>query len=181
MGELLADLFISLDGFAGGEDFGPYFGYGGPELDAWVQEHLDAPQQVVLGRKTYEALASLSAGSDSVSTGLTALPKLVVSNTLEEPLAWANSRVLRGDAAEELRRVKDESDIPLRAMGSLSLVKSLLQAGVLDRLRFMVFPLVAGARGREPAFAELTTKHMELVETRVLDGRLVSLEYRTTT
>src|SRR5262245_42157767 len=122
MAELLADLFISLDGFAGGEGFGPYFDYGGPELDAWVQEHLAEPQQVVLGRKTYEALASISAGSYSVSTGLSALPKLVVSNTLEEPLAWANSRLLRGDAAEELQRVKNESDTPLRTMGSLSLV-----------------------------------------------------------
>jgi dihydrofolate reductase len=63
MSELIADLFISLDGFAAGEGVGPFFGYGGPELDEWIHEHLDEPQEIVFGRRTYEVLASISAAS----------------------------------------------------------------------------------------------------------------------
>ncbi|MGZ4267874.1 MAG: dihydrofolate reductase family protein [Solirubrobacteraceae bacterium] len=181
MSELLADLFISLDGFAAGEDVGPFFGYGGPELDRWIDDHLDEPQEVVLGRKTYQALASINAGrSDPMSRRLTALPKLVVSETLEEPLAWENTRLLRGDAGKALGALKQRTATPLRTMGSMTLVRSLLRAGVVDRLRLTVFPLVLGSRGREPFFADMATEHLVLEGCQVLDGRLVSLEYRTT-
>jgi hypothetical protein len=65
---------------------GPYFGYGGPELDEWIQAELDEPQVVVLGRVTYEVLSTISSnGSDRVSQRLTALPKVVVSSTLSQP------------------------------------------------------------------------------------------------
>jgi dihydrofolate reductase len=85
--DLTADLFVSLDGFAGAVDVGPYFGYGGPELDEWIRTEIDKPQIVVFGRVTYELLGAMSAnGSDPVSQRLTALPKLVVSSTLSEPL-----------------------------------------------------------------------------------------------
>ena len=54
MAELTADLFVSIDGAAVASDVGPYFGYGGPELDAWIEAELDRPQTIVLGRVTYE-------------------------------------------------------------------------------------------------------------------------------
>lgn len=182
MSELLADLFISLDGFASGEDVGPFFGYGGPELDRWIRDHLDEPQEIVFGRKTYEALASISAGrTDPMSRRLAELPKLVVSETLHEPLAWENTRLLRADAGEALKTVKQASTTPLRTMGSMTLVKSLIRAGVVDRLRLTVFPLILGSRGREPVFADMATEHLRLESSQVLDGRVISLEYRTTT
>jgi dihydrofolate reductase len=132
--ELTADLFVSLDGFAGAVDVGPYFGYGGPELDEWSQTELDKPQVVVFGRVTYEVLAPVSAnGSDPASQRLTALPKLVVSSTLSEPLQWAHTRVLAGDAVEVLPDVKAGSEVPLRTMGSVSLVRNLTTARLVDR------------------------------------------------
>jgi dihydrofolate reductase len=169
VGALVADLFVSADGFAGGDGFGPYFGYGGPELDRWIDEHLDEPQQVLLGRRTYELLSGTPGR-------LTELPKLVVSRTLREPLEWANSRRL--DDLDAVRREKAESGTPLRAMGSLSLVAALMDAGLLDRLRLIVFPLVAGPRGREPWAAGLPMRELALERTEVLDGRLLALEYR---
>ena len=179
MGELVADLFISLDGFAAGEDVGPFFGYGGPELDRWIEEHLAEPQEIVFGRRTYEALVAISAGgSDAMSPRMMELPKLVVSGTLREPLAWDNTRLLRGDAAEALTALKQESAVPLRTMGSMTLVRSLMRAAVLDRLRLTVFPLILGRRGREPLFADMPAEHLLLDATEVLDGRIVSLEYR---
>jgi dihydrofolate reductase len=141
MTEMTADLFVSLDGFAGG-DFGQYFGYGGPEIDEWIQAELDKPRLVVMGRVTYESLATFSSDtSDPGSQRLTAVPKLVVSSTLSQPLEWANTRLVAGDAIEMLPAVKDDSDVPLRTMGSISLVRNLVGAGLVDRLRLMVFPV----------------------------------------
>lgn len=179
MSELTADLFISLDGFAGAVDFGPYFGYGGPELDEWIQTEIDKPQVVVFGRVTYEVLAPMSAhGSGPASHRLTALPKLVVSSTLSEPLGWANTRLAAGDAVEVLPAVKARSEVPLRTMGSVSLVRSLTTAGLVDRLRLMVFPLTCGSAGRERIFGEGKPQRMQLERTTVLDERVVLLEYR---
>jgi hypothetical protein len=87
MSELTADLFVSLDGYASAVDVGPYFGYGGPELDTWIHSELDKPQLILLGRLTYEAFAAISSkGSDRGSRRLTESPKAVVSSTLSEPL-----------------------------------------------------------------------------------------------
>jgi dihydrofolate reductase len=102
MAELTADLFVTLDGSASGIDVGPYFGYAGPELERWVHVHLDQPQLIVMGRVTYEAMAELSSSAtDEVSTRMNELPKVVLSNTLQEPLAWGNTRLVRGDLAKQ--------------------------------------------------------------------------------
>src|SRR5208283_3091170 len=96
MRELTADLFISLDGFAAGMDQPPYFGYYGPELGRWVRDHLDEPQVIIMGRVTYEALAGFSASAtDEISVRISALPKLVFSGTLEGPLTWKNTHLVK--------------------------------------------------------------------------------------
>lgn len=179
MPELTADLFLSLDGFAAGVDAGPFFGYGGPELDRWVGDQLSRPQLVVMGRVTYEAMAGISASAtDEVGTRMTEAPKVVFSNTLSEPLAWQNTRLIRGGLAEGMRALKRQSPDPLRSIGSLTLVRSLLELGLVDRLRVTVFPLLLGDAGREPAFAGYSRAGLELTGTRVLDSRIVMLDYR---
>ena len=182
MGQLIADLFITLDGYASGEGAPAYFGYPGPELERWVDEHLAMPQVLLMGRVTYEALLAIAQnhpveGPDRMSE----LPKVVFSRTLREPLAWDNSRVAKADLVEEVRMLKAESDAPLRTIGSLSVVKGLLEARMVDRLRLTVFPLILGSTGQEPVFARLPDIHLELVGTEVLDARLVTLEYRPAT
>jgi dihydrofolate reductase len=182
MGQLIADLFITLDGFAHGEGAPAYYGYPGPELERWMDEHLATPQVLLMGRVTYEALSGIAQnhpveGPDRMSE----LPKVVFSRTLQEPLAWNNSRVAKADVVEEVRRLKAESDALLRTIGSLSVVKALLEARMRDRLRLTVFPLILGSTGREPVFAGLPDIHLELVDTEVLDARLITLEYRPTT
>jgi len=182
MGQLIADLFITLDGYASGEGAPAYYGYPGPELERWVDEHLAMPQVLLMGRVTYEALSAIAQnhpleGADRMSE----LPKVVFSRTLREPLAWDNSRLAKADLVEEVRRLKAESDAPLRTIGSLSVVKGLLEARMVDRLRLTVFPLILGSTGREPVFAGLPDIHLELVDTEVLDARLVTLEYRPAT
>ena len=179
MRELIADLFISLDGFASGVNQSAYFGYFGQELGGWVRDHLAEPQVVLMGRVTYEMLAGFSASaSDEPSARLREVPKLVFSSKLQEPLVWKNTRVLSGTLADEIRALKQQSGDPLRTIGSVSLVKSLMQQGLVDRLRLMVFPLVLGSAGREPIFANYLHTRLDLRQTKVLDSRLVLLEYR---
>jgi dihydrofolate reductase len=179
MAQLMADLFITLDGYAYGEGAPAYFGYPGPELERWIDEHLAEPQILLMGRVTYEAMSAIVRnqpveGADRMNE----LPKVVFSKTLREPLAWNNSRLVTGDLVEELGRLKSESNALLRTIGSLSVVKALLEARMVDRLRLTVFPLILGSTGREPVFAGLPDIYLELVDTEVLDARLVTLEYR---
>ena len=97
MRALTADLFISLDGFASGVKQAAYFGYFGQNLGDWVHEQLAQPQVIVMGRVTYSVLAQISASSaDQLSVTMSNTPKLVFSSTLKEPLAWKNTRLMKG-------------------------------------------------------------------------------------
>ncbi|MFZ0636149.1 MAG: dihydrofolate reductase family protein [Candidatus Acidiferrales bacterium] len=179
MRELTADLFISLDGFASGVNQAAYFGYFGQNLGDWVRDHLEQPQVIMMGRATYVALAQFSASAtDELSVKMSSLPKLVFSSTLKEPLAWKNTRLLKNEVADEIRALKQQPGDPLRSIGSISLVKSMMQLGLVDRLRLMVFPLILGSAGGEPIFAGYPQGSLELIDTKVLDSRLILLEYR---
>ena len=179
MRELTADLFISLDGFASGADQPAYFGYDGPELERWVRDNLEQPQVLIMGRVTYEALAGFApSATDEVSARMNKLPKLVFSSTLREPLAWKNSRLLTGAVGDEIRALKQQRGDPLRSIGSVSLVKTMMQLGLVDRLRLMIFPVVLGGNGREPIYAGYQVSRLELIQTKFLDSRLALLEYK---
>jgi dihydrofolate reductase len=177
--ELTADLFISVDGFASGAKEAAFFGYFGEELGRWVSDHLHQPQLLIMGRVTYEALAQFSAsGADEMSVRMTELPKVVFSSTLKEPLVWKNTRRVKDSVADELRALKQQPGDPLRSIGSISLVKSMMRLGLVDRLRLIVFPVVLGVVGREPIYAGYPRTGLELIDTKVLDSRLIVLEYR---
>src|SRR5580704_7615676 len=179
MRELTADLFISLDGFASGVNQPPYFGYFGQNLGDWVRVHLEQPQVIIMGRVTYAALAQFSASAtDELSLKMTSHPKLVFSSTLKEPLAWKNTRVLRVGVADGIQALKKQPGDPLRSIGSVSLVRSMMQLGLVDRFRLMVFPVTLGSAGREPIFAGYPQESLELIDTKGLDSRLILLEYR---
>jgi dihydrofolate reductase len=160
-------------------DQAPYFGYFGQDLGSWVDDHLDQPQLIIMGRASYVALARFSASAtDEVSVRMSSLPKLVFSSTLREPLAWKNTSLLKGAVAEEIRALKQQRGDPLRSIGNISLVKSMMQLGLVDRFRLMVFPLILGSAGREPIYADYPQTGLELIDTKVLDSRLLLLEYR---
>jgi len=179
MADLIADIFVSLDGYAGGENTGPFFGLGGPELDERLREVLDEPQLVLMGRYTYLAMAGISMpGTDEVSRSMNERPKAVVSNTLSEPLEWENTRLISGDLGVGISALKQTSDVPIRTIGSMALVSSLIALGLVDLLRVTIFPLTLGPDGREPMYAGFPRGEFELVTNKVLDSRLVMLEYR---
>src|SRR5215204_7108775 len=117
MGELIADLFITLDGYASGEGAQGYFVYLGPDLERWIDEHLAGPQVLLMGRVTYETMSAIVRdqpveGADRMNE----LPKVVFSGTLWEPLEWENSRLAEADLVEEVRSLKAQTGDPLRTI-----------------------------------------------------------------
>jgi dihydrofolate reductase len=182
------DVFSSLDGFGGvsSGDWGGYWGKQGPELLDHRLALYDVPQRMVFGRNTYRAFAEmLSSGSDeSVHdpwvTRMRNLPATVVSNTLDGSLDWPDATVADGDAVDIVARLKEESAVPLRSHGSLSMNRALMAAGLVDRLQVTVFPVITGKTGDDPIFDGAADFDLELIDSLTLDGHIQELTYRPT-
>lgn len=111
-------------------------------------------------------------------TRMRSLPATVVSSTLAEPLDWPDATVVTGDAVEAVARLKEESAVPLRSHGSISLNRALMAAGLVDHLQVTIFPVLTGVSGADPIFRGAADFDLELVESRTLDGRTQELTYR---
>ena len=96
---------------------------------------------------------------------------------MDELLAWNNTRLIKGDVGDAIKALKQQEGDPIRSIGSIRLVKSLAKLGLIDRLRLMIFPLILGDAGKEPMYADYSRMPLELLGTRVLDSRLILLEY----
>jgi len=181
MATLMVDYFSTLDGFAYGEDSEAYFGLSGPGMFDWISEQLDRDHIMIMGANTYRALAGMPAEPDDPTAARMArLRKVVVSSTIEPPLSWENTELNRQDAVAGVRALKEQETGLMRTIGSLSLSRSLLAAGLVDRIRILTFPLILGASGRERIFEGLPDVDLQLVSARTLDGRLQLLEYSPT-
>jgi dihydrofolate reductase len=180
------DVFTSLDGFGSHRgDWGGYWGKQGPELLARRLAVYDEEQRLVLGARTYREFVQMLAASTEESevrdpwvTRMTSLPATVVSSTLAGPLDWPGATAVPGDAVDVVARLKEESAMPLRSHGSLSLNRALLAAGLVDRLQVTVFPVITGQTGIQPVFAGAADFDLELIEQRTLDGHTQELIYR---
>ncbi|MBM4826945.1 dihydrofolate reductase family protein [Streptomyces althioticus] len=182
------DVFSSLDGYgAASGDWTGYWGKQGPQLlDHRLAQHA-GEQRMVFGAHTYRAFARMLAESTDESdvrdpwvTRMRNLPAIVVSNTLQGPLDWPDATVVKGDAVDVVARLKEESDVPLRSHGSLSMNRALMAAGLVDRLQVTVFPVVTGRTGQERIFEGAADFDLELLEHRTLDDRIQELIYRPT-
>jgi dihydrofolate reductase len=182
------DVFSSLDGFgAAVGDWTGYWGKQGPELLDHRLARYSAAQRMVFGADTYRAFAQMVAAGTEESevndpwvTRMRHLPATVVSTTLAEPLDWPDATVVRGDAVDIVARLKEESEVPLRSHGSLSMNRTLMAAGLVDRVQVTIFPVITGRTGREPIFAGAADFDLELIESRTLDGSIQELVYRPT-
>jgi dihydrofolate reductase len=182
------DVFSSLDGFASNSgDWGGYWGKQGPELlDRRLAMYAEE-QRMVLGANTYREFAEMLATSTDDSevhdpwvTRMTSLPLTVVSTTLHEPLDWHDATVVSGDAVDIVARLKEESRVPLRSHGSLSMNRALMAAGLVDRVQITLFPVITGQTGVLPIFQGVADFDLELLESRTLDGNTLELVYRPT-
>ena len=111
---------------------------------------------------------------------MSGLPATVVSATLKESLGWPDATIVSGDAVEVVARLKEESGVPLRSHGSLSLNRALMAAGLVDRVQVTLFPVITGQTGRDPIFQGAADFDLELLESRTLDGTIQELIYRPT-
>jgi dihydrofolate reductase len=166
MRKIVAWLIVSLDGVVESPDrwSSPYFT---EEVNAEIGAGVAQAGTVLLGRRTYQEMAAFWPHQDSDMTFADYLnnsPKHVVSTTLEEPLEWKNSTLLKGDLVEELTKLKQQPGENLQILGSPTLVRSLLRHGLLDELALNICPIVLGSGMR--LFDE-TTDHvpLELVES----------------
>ncbi|WP_181697199.1 dihydrofolate reductase family protein [Nocardia sp. GTS18] len=182
------DVFSTLDGFASTNgDWGGYWGKQGPEL---LDHRLDLyrdEQRMIFGANTYREFTELVAGAsenpeifDPWVVRMMNMPLTVVSSTLREPLDWHDANVAAGDAVDIVARLKAESDIPLRSHGSLSLNRTLMAAGLVDRVQVTVFPVITGKTGQRPIFQNAADFDLELLESRTLDGNTQELVYAPT-
>ena len=183
------DVFCTLDGFGSYDengDWGGYWGKDGPEfLDRRLAAYGEG-QRMVLGAATFrlfvQMLGPLAAAGelDPVNTRMRDMPTTVVSTTLDGPFDWPDATVVHGDAVDVVARLKEESAVPLRSHGSLAMNRSLMAAGLVDRLQLTVFPVVTGRTGTDPVFGGAGDFDLELLESRTLDGRIQELVYRPT-
>jgi dihydrofolate reductase len=177
MPSLMVDFIISLDGYGAAEGWPGYWGMEGPEYLGFIKEDEAAEHTTLMGATTYRLMSGFATemADDPGIAALTASPKVVFSSSLKEPLSWANTELVDGDAVEAVREMKRSR--PLRTVGSVSLCRSLIAAGEVDRFRVVVFPVITGATGMDRIFDGYPDITLELVETRTFDGRLQLLEY----
>lgn len=184
------DVFSSLDGYGSygaGGDWGGYWGKQGPELLHHRLALFGEEQRMVFGATTFRQFVEMLASSTEESdvrdpwvTRMRGMPTTVVSSTLEGPLDWPDATVVSGDAVDVVAGLKEESDVPLRSHGSLSLNWALLAAGLVDRVQVTIFPVLTGRTGVSPIFAGAGDFDLELLESRTLDGHTQELVYRPT-
>ncbi len=178
MSELVCELIVSLDGFAKGERSPAYYGYFGPDFDNWIKSNTALPHRMLIGRKTYEMMNGFPAQfRDEGWENMAATPGWLFSKTLKTS-DWKGLQVVHDDLVGFVRELKRTDGPELRTLGSMSLVRQLLTAGLVDRLKLVVCPLILPKTGAEPTFEGLPDIGFDLVSNQVLDGRVLLLEYR---
>jgi dihydrofolate reductase len=183
------DVFATLDGYGSYNedgDWGGFWGKQGPEfLDRRLAQY-DVEQRMVLGANTFRQFLQLLGSSteaselDPINARMRSMPTTVVSTTLDGPLDWPDATLVSGDAVDVVARLKEESDVPLRSHGSLSMNRALMAAGLVDRVQVTIFPVITGQTGEDPIFQGAADFDLDLIENRTFDGNIQELIYRPT-
>jgi dihydrofolate reductase len=188
MHELVVDFITSLDGYGAAEGWPGWWGLEGPEYLAWLGQQPERDYTMLMGANTYRLMsgfANESGASESEETTeedaamaeLANASKVVFSTTLQPPLSWPNTRLVSGDAIEAVEEMKRHGTSPMRTLGSLALCRSLLEAGLVDRFRLVVFPVITGKTGQDRIYDGYPDVALDLVASHTFDGRLQLLEY----
>jgi len=183
------DAVSTLDGYGSYNergDWGGFWGKQGPEFLDRRFAMYDEEQRMVFGANTFRQFVQMLGSStevsdlDPINTRMRNMPTTVVSTTLEGPLDWPDATLVSGDAVDVVARLKEESEVPLLSHGSLSMNRALMAAGLVDRVRVTLFPVISGQTGQDPIFQGAADFDLELIESRIFDGRTQELVYRPT-
>jgi dihydrofolate reductase len=180
MRKVVASELVSLDGVMESPERWA-FPYSNDEMEEANAAGMAAADAMLLGRVTYQEFAAYWPYQNSTEQPYTDYlnntPKFVVSTTLEEPLEWQNSTLIKGNVAEEVSRLKQQPGKDITIVGSGTLVRSLLRDGLLDELTLMVHPIVMGSGKR--LFEEGgDQKALELVDSKTFSTGVLYLTYR---
>jgi dihydrofolate reductase len=180
MPELLIDFITSLDGFGAAKGWPGLWGLGGPEYLKWLDEQPERDHTILMGANTYRLMSEMESENSDEADGQESLAnaqKIVFSSTLKAPLSWKNTQLISGDAVEAVRKMKQEGSSPMITLGSLSLCRSLLNAGLVDRFRVVIFPVINGSTGYDRIYDGYPDVALDMIGSHVFDGRLQLVEY----
>jgi len=178
MPELLVDFITSLDGYGAAEGWPGWWGLEGPEYLGWLGDQPEGDYTILMGATTYRLMSGFAAEGEPGTDALAGMSKIVFSSTLKEPLDWPNTELIDRDAAEAVREMKDRDDArSMRTLGSISLCRSLLQAGLVDRFRVVVFPVITGKTGTDRIYDGYPDVGLDMISSRTFDGRSQLVEY----
>jgi dihydrofolate reductase len=180
MPELLVDFITSLDGYGAAEGWPGWWGLQGPEYLGWLAESPERDYTILMGANTYRLMSEMGGETPDEEASVSELAnasKVVFSSTLQPPLSWPNTRLISEDAVEAVREMKREGNSAMRTIGSLSLCRSPLKAGLVDRFRVVVFPVITGSTGSDRIYDGYPDVALDMVASRRFDGRIQLLEY----
>lgn len=179
MRKVVAGLFISLDGVVESPEKWQFDVFDA-DMGASMQEHLDAEDTILLGRVTYQEWASYwpTATDEPFASHINNAPKYVVSTTLKDSdMTWKNSTLVKGSLADTINRLKQQPGKNIGAVGSPSLVRSLLQNNLLDELTLMFHPVVVG-QGKKLFRDGVDLKRLKLVRSKMTGSGVALLTYQ---
>jgi dihydrofolate reductase len=179
--------FVSLDGVM--EDPSWESPFRGEEQEKFKFDELAAADALLLGRKTYEGFAAAwpdmmehyegprRAELGEYTDMMNGYPKHVASTTLQEPLGWNNSTIIKGNIPEEVDKLKQQEGKDILAFGSADLMKTLMRHGLVDELRLIIFPIIVG-KGKRLFEDGEDGRTLKLVDSKTFGTGVVSLAYR---
>ena len=178
MGKLVVTEFVSLDGVMEDPAGWSFEVNRGAEGDRFKFDETFNSEALLLGRVTYEGFAEAwPSRKGEFADRFNSMPKYVVSSKLENP-KWTNTTVLRGDAVEEVTKLKQKLKGEIVVHGSARLAQTLIEHDLVDEIRLMVFPVLLG-RGKR-LFGDSEKKRLELADSKVVGDGVVIVTYRRT-
>ncbi|SDG91677.1 dihydrofolate reductase family protein [Microbacterium pygmaeum] len=177
MATLTIDYITSLDGFGAATNWPGFWGLAGREYLDFLGADADPTATMLMGSHTYNEYARMIEAGEPGLDSMASQPIVVFSNSLHEPLIWENARLIAGDAVEAVRELK-RGDSPLVTNGSPTLCAALLAAGLVDRYRVVIFPVITGRTGYARIYDGWPDVVLDDVSTRTFDGSLQLVEGR---
>jgi dihydrofolate reductase len=178
MRKIIVEAEVSLDGVMGGENlfWKQVFPFHSADVSEYLDDLLFMPDALLMGRETYQGFAEIwPTREGKPADRINSMPKYVASRTLKEPLHW-NATLIKGDVAEEILKLKQESVNSLVQYGVGELTHTMLQHGLVDEFRLLVFPFSFGAGPR--IFEQMGVNTLKLVDTKTFSSGVVALHYQ---
>ena len=179
MRKIIVEAEVSLDGVMGGENenfWKQVFTFHSPDVTQYLDELLFMPDALVMGQKTYKFFALVwPTREGKQAEKINGMPKYVASRTLKEPLEW-NSTLIKGDVVEAIRKLKQEPGGNLLQYGVGELTHTMLEHGLVDELRLLMYPFAFGEGPR--IFEHMGVHMLKPLETRSFSSGAIALHYQ---